>query len=278
MKTVEFHVNQDRWKSAVTTLGNLVQNSARAVVKQQCKLLVKDMIQQTPPFFTSAKLMPGVVADIGDNPSDRKVGERAVKRDFSRIFVPMGREFLKRAVAEKGNPISKKYFKTKDGKTRMMESVFVGLTFDAADSFWRKKWDRNYLSRASSYGNKETGRWITFDQMAVPFEIYNALLAKELGRVGSQRAGWGFAADALGQKLPGWIRKNMRSQGRVITPLTAGVHPAFRFGNSARGIKRIEHIVGKALRDRADAIEFDIKRRVQYGPGKRGFHFIEGIE
>ena len=269
-----FQVNEARWKQAVGDLQNLVSNSASAVVKQQARLLVKDLMQQTPPFFTSQKLMPGVTSDLGDNPSDRKVGERAVRKDFARLFKPMSGNYVRAAIEKHGNPIVNCWLTIRGGRRMKIDGVRAGLSVAEAKSFHRSRWAYNSL-KVSRPTEEE---FATRDQMILPFEVYAEFLAEELARVGSQKAGWAFAADNLGQKVPSWIAKNKRSQGRVITPLTAGIHPAFRFGNSARGIKRIEHIVGKALRDRAAKIEADIKRRVQYGPGKRGFHFIEGIE
>lgn len=274
-----FTVNQDRWKSAVGDLQRLVANSSRAIVKDQSKKLVATCIKLTPPTYNKATraALADEQAKIGAGTSDKALGERKLLKDLLRIFQPMKREFLESAVAANGNPIETKHFTGKDGKRWFIEKAYVGFSFDDAKAFHRDKWKTGRLSQ-SGMRDRNIGRWVPFDTMLLPFEVFNAFLAYEIKQVGSMKGGWAVAGETLGMTVPNWINRH-EGRGRiVVNQLANAVAPSFYFANRAKNITDIRPRISDAMRIRAEAIGKDIKRRIQYGPGKRGFHFIEGIE
>lgn len=274
-----FTVNQAKWQQSVGDLQRLVSNSSRAVVKDQCKKLVATCIKLTPPTYTKAAraLLADGQSKIGETTSDKALGERKLKKDLLRIFQPMKREFLEAAVAANGNPIETKHFTGKDGKRWFIEKAYVGFTFEAAKAFHRAKWKTGRLSQAGMR-DRTIGRWVPFDTMLLPFEVFNAFLDYEIKQVGSMKGGWAVAGETLGMNVPNWINRH-EGRGRiVVNQLANAVTPSFYFANHAKNITDIQPRISDAMRIRSEAITKDIKRRVQYGPGKRGFHFIEGIE
>ena len=98
--------------------------------------------------------------------------------------------------------------------------------------------------------------------------------------LGHQKAGWwGGAVSSNSKGSPSWVRRffgKPQIGSLKVNNLQSKTHPSVLFANSSKGIKRVSHIVSRALKVAAEKMEYDLKRMIQYGPGKSGVYKLKG--
>jgi hypothetical protein len=283
----EFTVNLDRWQKAVQSMNSLVVDSSAAVVKASARRFVSQAIKWTPPFYREGYVdsrtgkeagmykLDAEYAQIGEVPNDKSVGERAVVAGLYKLFVPMSRDWLEAVVREHGNPIPDLWVKWGSDRKNIKNATVV-FTMNEAKEFHHERWKRGVPQDISPRRRELGGPNIRL----IPWDVFFLFQQREIAQLGHMKAGWLAAWDEIGlRQAPAWIKrwKGQPAIGRVIdNRLGDKLAPTIAFSNSAKGIKRIEHYVGRALKDAAANLEADIARMVKYGVGKSGVFRMKG--
>jgi len=198
---------------------------AANVVKDQGKLLIKQVMKFTPP-------------------KNQPQGKAAVTRDINRAV-----EVLKPLTFT--HPVFQKYaieaYQSRD-PSKLLEvwkrmKTFVGWRFESFDAVKLHKSQRDRRGRI-----QREKKVFTLDAVA-----HGAYLKKIIARVGLMKASWAPAFAALGGKVQPWVKKHQRQHGWVI-PQLDGTKPTVTINSHARGIGDFRGQFQSALRARAQAM------------------------
>jgi hypothetical protein len=194
------------YRHAMNTMVNDLHADGVLLLKEEMRLLLRDIVHFTPPLKGHAQ---GRNAFKGDLFGGKK---RAAKiYNVHGIFQRIGKSKL--AIPKKRRHGDAETF-----------AVRLGWEQSKVIRIWKKFWNpdasigqmKEFHKR---FQNKMTGRigWVSQhdigrhkvqDQMWVSNSAANAYFKLLADRVGLARAGWAAAAAAVGLRLPGWVTKH----------------------------------------------------------------------
>jgi len=253
-------------------LGRFVAETGRsmaAAVKEQAKAFVRDLIGGTPPFGKHPFTRSTNANTTGESYNEqRRIGERAVRRDVRRVFKDVA--VLARWMARKfkdpelGARVLR-YAKLSD--TQAIQTILNAMNLRGSVQVMATRKDhasrRNRRGRVSPRGLRF---FITDGKSVDDYE------KEQVSHVGKAKGGWASAAAALGVPVPAWIRRNAGPGIADVSQLANLKKPSVTIGNlvaHAQSMPRevIEAVVEnriRAMRIRAEAIvkaEYEKERR-----------------
>lgn len=182
-----------------------------SVLKQQSKLLVKDLISATPPF--------GKSTFSESYNAQRRIGEAAVKRDIQKVFRPI--TALADAVAKNGNSKLAAALLANSGisvssKTQKINQKGSGVNMDALNTIFERMGmaGRVLLEVDPKIHNSARGRRGRVKR-ATPYYIVKTksidrYIKLRQSHVGKAKAGWIKAAVGTGLRgVPKWIKQHL---------------------------------------------------------------------
>lgn len=195
-------------------------------MKQQAKLVVRNLIEITPPAHANS----GSDAAIGK--AARTAGEAAIRLDntgeANRWPHPKRRGIfvvLSDAVISRARPTNTGYFlwATKDEAYLADTEFFRGNAGVNDMMIHHDHYFKNGRMTAAGAYTRNIGRWKYIDQMVVSSTAYKRF-SKELNkRVGWMAAGWNQAAALLGYRPAAWIWRHSAPGAGTITVDEYGV-------------------------------------------------------
>lgn len=249
--SVFFDVAHKDFAEQLDGLVKATGKEAGRVVRDEARLFVKDVVKHTPPF--------------GETPStetlnhQRKIGEAAVERDIRRAFVAL--EELKVMQGEETALVGRLRELARQGKVQSIHDILRDeLNFKnpnvaaRVDPEWHET-QRDKRGRVP--GGKRRPRMVILNEGTIRKQIR----AKQR-RVGKAKGGWAAAADALGVKLPGWIKRH-GSPGQVQNRLDNIFNPSITMANLVgyiQGTGAELQIVNRALRNRVKVMKLKLER------------------
>lgn len=187
------------------------------VIRQQVKLLIRDVAKMTPPFGTSPVMEAYNI--------QRKIGMAAVERDVRRAF--RGPDDLLKNPLVKNNPKLevrlRRYIATGDWPKIEKIARDFGFNIPVLREPDEQLFDRN-RDRRGRY-RRNTPLAIVTSKRAL-----EAFIKLKQSHVGKAKSGWEVAASRAGVKLPNWITKHS-GQGLYIDRLDARHSPSVTVGN-----------------------------------------------
>lgn len=204
-----------------------MNRDAREVLADEGRLLVKKIMQITPP-------------------KNEAQGDKAVRRDLARAMKPLNEDYFESAELKK---------LVRETPPEQFEAKLVSI----------KGWDRwrvkpfskdLHKSRRNKRG-RVSGTWRDF---VYPHEELEKYTEAKVKNVGMMKAAWAESFINLGGKVSSWIKRHTPSahgRGGVI----AGTNnaPFVEFENASKGITTVESRVQYAVRIRAQQMARRVK-------------------
>jgi len=219
-----------------------------AILRQQAKLFVKDVVHFTPPFPKNA-----ISASLNEH---RKVGLRAVARDIRKVFMPASK--LKMLATPENPKLAQKILGyIRSGNWTKLNGILPHAAprlqgMITAGHFIRSATLNIHNSRRGVNGRVVGGRRI----VVMNASSINAVLKTQQAKVGTAKAGWMAAARHFQLTLPGWISRNSTA-GYCLDRSTSTLTPFIEIANLVKDAGVYEsnvHIVSRALAQRARAM------------------------
>lgn len=220
------------------------------------KTFCRYLIQATPPF--------GQHPFAPNNWQEQKaIGQAGVRRDFKAAFTPLTHAAFREMIKNAGPRARRYLYRYFDSRNvhainrmlRNLKATNVNLIKEVTPSLARD----NVFFKARPHHIKR--RYLVVDRMSLKRELKRAL-----DHVGTAKAGWLLAADALGVRgLPVWIR---RQQGRALGYIEkhSGPSGAFlRLVNLTEGCAGVNHDVAAAA---SRQLRFSMARQMEAILGK----------
>lgn len=196
--TPTFQFPREQFTKLATALRTAKNVTSREIIDQQFKLTIRDCIAATPPFDT-----PG----FGENASlfqHRKAGEKAVKRDIRKVFLPFKAIAITHGRAKVAVYL-RKY--AAEGNIHALAKMFtdLGLRFE------------NFVTNIESMSQLHTarrgsrGRVRRADPRNIVLndEALKEYTEMEVSHVGRAKAGWLDLSRIAGLNgLPEWISRH----------------------------------------------------------------------
>lgn len=238
---------------AATDLMAAQRKSGAEIIKQQGRLFVRDVVRATPPFGSHA-------FSQGSSNVGRRIGEAAVSRDISKVFVTPSRL---RVLSQPQNP--KLYERLKkvirSGDTAAVEAIFRNLNIHvkgvllaaSRDVHKRSLNKRGHYMRGNSY-------------FVLRENSVKQYIRQEQSHVGRAKAGWARAAAGLGEKLPNWITRHSEP-GLFIDDTANGDKPSVTIGNLVDYAQQFEgqlNIVQAALQNRVRSMRTQTEKILEH--------------
>ena len=224
-------------------------NGAKAIEKQS-KLLVRDLINATPPFNTRR----GV---FGRSFGGLKTGKAAVARDVRKAFAPASTAKMLRSLPARSQKLARSYVRR--GEFEKLQTMLQRMGGNSGST------QREYRESATvALHNKRrdrTGRV----RKGLPILVKNAasintLIKLKPSHVGTWKSAWMPAAKSLGVKgIPQWI-STKNGKGGIVKKLKT-FNPMISLINAERGETGRDLQIAKAAlqnRDRSMANEMKV--------------------
>lgn len=179
-------------------IGEIVKvtgKEAAVVIREEGRLLVKDVAKMTPPF--------GKAPSTESFASQRKLGEAAVEKDVRRVFHVIDLSKIRNASLREAleRLVKKKDLAGVEALLKRMK-IPARMVIREADAGLHEAWrDRR--------GRVQRDKWI----WVLSGASVNRYVRAMKGHVGRAKAGWSAAAAALGVKLPAWITRHGAGHG-----------------------------------------------------------------
>lgn len=224
--------------------------SGKEVVRDQTRLLLKQVIAFTPPKTLAQ-------------------GRAAVARDIRRSMSPIVLDMF---------PLDR----MRDRVEELVEKQDVtGLRAVFANSTSWNKWRVEHFSETlHTFARDRRGRvrqnrfiFITEATEARKNSAQSQLrryVAKVQGFVGRLKAAWGPAYLAVGGTLPAWVARHSAVRGTVDVNFGNPQRPSIELRNFAAGVSQLIHPVQSAMRTRSKAMASDLKRKLREAANKAG--------
>ena len=245
------------------------KKNASENLKATAKAIIKRVIAITPPSNAQ-----------GSGSAGRQMGEAAIARDLTKIFMPVKQEFIDNFINLHGSSSAFSDFGHKGAKAiGQVEDRVMKFTDMAAWHHARRNRSTGRVQGAGKKGNlnrfraamRTTGtkknELRSLDIGIVEekdFARYKKLAFKTVGLLAS---GWNAAASALGAAVPAWIKRHGTARGDVKLTLT-GDDIRFCARNEVAfvgNVKDLQRRVQFAVNAQAAAL----KRRVEFYLEKR---------
>lgn len=258
---------------------------AGKVLKQEAKMLMREIIARTPPQGGKSRFGSGASDVIDVNA--RRQGELAIAKDLKSVFEVMSDASFAKwlAIAKRrrlqrgktGARFDLKYVMpsgTTDKNKAIVDVELYGETLEQMREHHQSLRSPSTGRTLQKFRNRRDplGRNKAVRIMYVSQSNYEKYRAQVWKYVGKQKGGWGVGAQLLGVKLPGWIMRHANGvNGYVLSNLDDKTSPSITIGNRTPGvIHNCERIVNYALLNRARFMERNLRRLIKYGPGKNG--------
>lgn len=256
---------------------------AGKVLKQEAKMLMREIIARTPPQGGTSRVSRYETIDV----NARRQGELAIAKDLKSVFEVMSDANyakwlniarLKRLQRSKSGARFKFNYIMPSGTTDRTKAIvdveLYGETLEQMREHHQSLRSPSTGRTLQKFRNRRDplGRNKRIEIMYVSQSMYDKYRAQVWKYVGKQKGGWGVGAQLLGIRLPGWIMRHANGvNGYVLSNLDDKTSPSITIGNKTPGvIRNCERIVNYALQNRARFMERNLARLIKYGPGKNG--------
>lgn len=239
------------WNAQALALSVALGKDGPEVMKDEARLLLKQVIGFTPPRNKSQ----GEGAIAADLLGGRKLrdGNRSVG-----IIQP-----IKPFMTPPESGVDRPQWISKDGTLYGVENHYwkpeAGYG-DIRPLHKASKTKRGRVSTAGSY--RQVGRWKWVDRIFTTYENAGAYVKEIQKRVGNLKAGWAVAYMNLGGKTRKWISRHVnsgRAKGTGGRLQGSKEMPWIEIGNYAYGVREMGRIVNNALKARSSAMARRIK-------------------
>lgn len=196
-------------------------------IRQQAKLLTRDLIGGTPPFGKHAFRRSSNDLGAGESYNEqRKIGEAAVRRDVRRVFQPF-KEYAAFIGKKFNNPRLEQYLLKlgRQSDTQQLQRIFKKWMWHPKIKTTATRPD--HVARRDRRGRvkRATNTFILDERSRVNYE------KTAIASVGKAKAGWLQAAIGLGVGgIPNWIRRH-NSPGLYQDATAHLVTPSVTIGN-----------------------------------------------
>ncbi len=249
---ITIDVDMDGLNEKISRIESLAHKIPGSTVKSEARLLCVELVKYTQPF--------------GEDGEDKKKGEGALRRDYSRVYPDVKSEFIGDQIKAKARPRDKESAKQRwlkyarggneEAMRNMLQDMKIGATaygVKADPSFHKSRWSRGTLKRGSSQ--------IVTDRKSV-----DSLIKDALKMVGFVKRGWSTCAKLLGgtRGIPGWISRGSGA-GRVIDK-TNQKNPSITIINDSTYTSQVLSQSGKqhAIKDREIKLGIKIDNALKY--------------
>ncbi len=245
--TPTFKFDQREFDKAAKDLSStLTRKTVPEFLKDQARLLTRDLIKLTPPTSKNPFRESFNV--------QKKTGEKAIELDVKTVFHPLD------GVNIMSGPRSKSLWKlARAGRFSELKSVLVSAGLRVVSIAKEVDGGLYKRIRGTGYGrrlrrNKPMGNLVV-----------NAASIKQFieGRkklLGISKAGWLVAARALLVRgIPAWISRH-RGQGEFIDRTGRGTVAEVEIRNNVPFLKNEQRIVDRALRERTRAMRVQFEK------------------
>lgn len=239
-----FTIDDSKFRAQLARFVDELGLEAKDVVRDQTRLLLKQVIAFTPPKTLAQ-------------------GRAAVARDIKRSMTPINLDFFPNA-------------RMRDRVEQLAgKNDVTGLrdVFQTSTS-WRN-WRVEPFSPSLHTGDRDRNGRVRKNRMVfIPetvggqFAKYVATVQKFVGRL---KAAWGPAYLAVGGTLPAWVARHASPRGSVQINFGDPQRPSIEFRNRAVGVGHLRHPFASAMRFRAEGMRRDIARRLKLAAKKSGF-------
>lgn len=247
-----FSINQARYRDALNTFVYELNADALVLLKEEMRLLLRDILVLTPPTKSPKKDEVKLSA--------KQRGDNAVESDMSRLARPLDWKDVK-------NPRLAEAIYKRDQATMMAimknmkqyKNSSLLPNVDAIRSSHLK--NRNRYGRVRYRGLKQIAFLSDWQKYARSVK----------SRVGFARAGWLRAAEGVGLTMPNWVRRH-----------AAYAKGGFQFQTTMPGVREIVakngsikipyyqiNIVNAAMNKRRMSIESELRRLMSGGKTRR---------
>ena len=219
------------------------------VLKVESRRLMEVLIRKTPP------------------PIEAK-GRDHVNADLRKVFFPLADQAVAKAQAS-GDHV--RLWANPSGEVFAAKPENFTPNADLRAEHQKRRVNGRVKSGRAAFA-KEGPKFNVIQRRIVPKSRFEAYRREVLTHVGTMRSGWAYAAQAVGARLPQWVRRNMKPEnGFVIDHINSKMAPSLTVGNTTPGVEKfMGQTLRAAIRSRVGSIGQNIKRMLKYGPGASG--------
>lgn len=228
------------WEKKLAEYIVYTKSSLRAGMDEEWPLLMKKVVDFTPPFKTGGA--PGA--------SDLSVGRAAVDRDIQKTMMPFDPKLIRtkslQKVVDSGDIATFNIIAARSKDSRMNKKRAVKFSPEVHTS------QRNARGRVG----RDTKQVVLGSDVA----LLKKHVADVKGNVGSAKAGWRPGIELVGGKVPAYVKKQT-VHGTVIDERDNPDNPSITAINRTRWAVRKDEgdrIVADAKRSRTEAIRLKI--------------------
>ena len=229
------------YRHSLNQMVHKLNADAVLLLKEEMRLLLRDIVHFTPPLKGHAQ------------------GRNAVTGDLNRNARPLDPEKIK--MPRLAEVVRKRNVAAIVAITGNLKGGWVGRRMLATQAEIAAKHIRN----RNKYGR------VRRDQNNMAFmSDWRAYLRKVQSRVGYHRAGWLTAADAVGLRLPAWVQKHRSYAGGGYVAPTPESLTVIAINRSIKIPDYYERHVYPAVRSRVRSIQSEVARLLRGGKTRRG--------
>lgn len=265
--SIRFHVDLADFGRQIQLLANATKKTLSDVVKDQSRLLVRDLIRSTPPH--------GTRPIKEDWTFQRHKGEKTIETDVRRLFSPISNikaVMYPTSASHHSRNIRRQYLQQMavhgDWKGLSQALFFMKVTPDLVEmtgtigvSDYRTKWAK-WQKRGRIPKNTRDNTMV-WESSAVNKVVHEIQL-----RVGWAKAGWLRAAAKLGVKrLPTWVTRHSGAPGSFEDLTTDTDMPSFTMTNDVPYIGYLNNggrLVSRAMANRQRAMEISTEKAIEH--------------
>lgn len=252
-----------RFNAALQRTAQYSKRDAPTLLREQARGFIRRVVDLTPPGNGKA------------DAAARKRGEAAVSVDLRRIFKPKDRgwlEYIEQVVG--GTKFAGQTLRKKDGTPYLIDYDVILWGRDSMVGWHeaRRRQDGRVRTaeRDQLNGRKKSD---TADIAYVPKENFAWFERRVKARVGVLASGWNDAAEALGAKLPQWVKRHGTGRGDVHIILGEDRMSVIMTNDVkfAGAVKGYQPRIQKALDEQAAAMERRVAFFLQKQAKRAGF-------
>jgi hypothetical protein len=229
------------YRNSMNTLVKELKADGVLLLKEEMRLLLRDIVKFTPPLKGHAQGRNAVVGDLNKN---------ARPLDPAKIEMPR----LAQVVRDRNAPAIVAITKNLKGgwggrRVLSTQAEIAAKHVRNRNNYGRVRRDQGNMAHLSD--------WLGY-------------LKTVQSRVGYHRAGWLTAANAVGLRLPAWVSKHRRYAKGGYVPPSANSLTIISSNRSIKIPNYFERHVYPAVRSRVRSIESELRRLIAGGKSRRG--------
>ena len=245
-----FTIDYSKFDRAIAFALTTSKKEPITFMKQQAKLVVRNLIEITPPAHANEG------ADVAVGKAARMAGESTIRRDNTGEANRWPHPKRRGIFVVLSDAVISKASRRPNGDTVLWAERDTGYLADAtffrgnaSESEMMRHHDQYFqngrMTSAGAY-TRDIGRWKYIDQLIVSATAYKRFSKALNKRVGWMAAGWNQAAALLGYRPPAWIWRHSAPGYGTLTVDDQGVR--IKMTNAVRYASQVG----------------DMRRRVQY--------------